>query len=224
MKNRKSLDSVFVIVAMAALAAIFLSSSSFGPRLNRELHREIGRRLAKETLALLQPHGQIIVITRDTETFPQPALDLLLDSFRAEIRRAGAELKAIRPIQLDPLRPVEVPSGDFYEMLRRATAEQVIVSLLGPPVLSADQRAKLGPTKAKVLAFCAGNFADSVDLQNLFQAGLLHAAIVNRHASSEAGKGSSERKKAASEPGAFDDLYQTIQVGERRRSAENHFP
>lgn len=180
MHNRNSTDIVAIVATSAAFAAIFLSTREFGPRVDRRLHSEIGRVLAKETLNLLRPGGQITVITRDTEAFPQPALDIMLNSFQQEVRRAGDINVGIQTIQLDPLRPVEVPPGDFYELIRRSTAERIIVSFLGPPVLTKEQRNALGRVKPKIIAFSSGNLAETLDLSELFNAGLLHVALVNR--------------------------------------------
>ena len=180
MRNRISTDIVAILTASTALAAIILSSWEFGPPVDRKLHSEIGRVLAKEALSLLRPGGQITVITRDTEAFPQPALDILLKSFQQEVRRGGKITVGTQTIQLDPLRPVEVPPGDFYELIRRSTAERIIVSFLGPPVLSKEQRGALGRVKPKIIAFCSGNLAATLDLSELFSAGLLHVALINR--------------------------------------------
>ena len=73
MRNHNSTDIVAILTASAAFAAIFLCSWEFRPPVDRKLHSEIGRVLAKEALSLLRPGGQITVITRDTEAFPQPA-------------------------------------------------------------------------------------------------------------------------------------------------------
>ena len=187
MRNRISTDIVAILTASAAFAAIFLSSWEFAPSVDRKLHSEIGRILAKEALSLLRPGGQITVITRDTEAFPQPALDILLKSFQQEVRRGGKITVGTQTIHLDPLRPVEVPPGDFYELIRRSTAERIIVSFLGPPVLSKEQRGALGRVKPKIIAFCSGNLAETLDLSELFSAGLLQVALINRPASPATG-------------------------------------
>src|SRR5438552_18676129 len=136
MLNRNSTDIVAILAAGTAFAAIFLFSWRFGPAVERKLHSDIGRVLAKEALSLLRPGGQITVITRDTEAFPQPALDILLKSFEQEVHRERETPVGTLTLQLDPLRPVEVPPGDFYELIRRSTAERIIVSFFGPPVLT----------------------------------------------------------------------------------------
>lgn len=180
MRNRRSTELIALLSAAAASVTIFLSSCEFAPRINRTLHAAIGKALAKEALSLLGPGGQITVITRDTEAFPQPAMDVLLASFRREVRRADATIAATQLVQADPLRPVDVPSGDFFELIRRSPPGHVIVSLLGPPLLREEQRTKLGSVQPKVVAFCSGSLAETIDLRQLFNSGLLHVAVISR--------------------------------------------
>jgi hypothetical protein len=206
MRNSTSTNLLAVLTAGAALVAIVLSCCEFGPPVDRKLHAQIGRTLAKEALSLARPGGQITVITRDTESFPQPALDILLKSFHREVRRAGDIPVATQSLQLDPLRPVEVPPGDFYELIRRSTVERIIVSLLGPPVLTKEQRRALGPVRPKIVAICFGNLAETLDLRECFNAGLLHIALVNRRASPGTGD------LPPSRPSTFDQLYSIVRA------------
>jgi hypothetical protein len=205
MRNRKSTDLIAVISIAAASLAMLWSACEFAPRFERKLHASIGEVLAKAAVSLLGQGGQITVITRDTESSPQPAIDILLNSFRREVRRLGATVLTTHAVQLDPLRPVEVPPGDFYELIRRAPAGHVIVSFLGPPVLAEEQRVRLGTVKPKIVAFCCGNLAELVDLRQLFTAGLLHAAVVNRRGSPAA---AGMRPRVSS---SFDQLYTLVQ-------------
>ena len=204
MRNRKSTDLVAILIAGTALGLTVLYCRGFGPPVDWKLHSEIGRALAKEAVSLSRPGGQIIVLTRDTEAFRQPALDILLKSFHKEVRRAGDYTIATQSFQLDPLRPVEVPPGDFYELIRRSTSERVIVSLLGPPVLTGEQRAALGRVKPRIIAFCSGNLAETLDLRELFNAGLLHVALINRGGSPAAGN------TLPNSSSTFDRLYTVV--------------
>jgi len=204
MRNRRSIDIVSILIAGAALVTIVLFSWDFRPPVDRKLHSEIGRVLAKEALSLARPGGEITVITRDTEAFRQPALDILLKSFQREVGRASRITINIHSLQLDPLRPVEVPPGDFYELIRRSNSERIIVSLLGPPALTEEQRAALGAVKPKIIAFCSGNLAESLDLRELFKTGLLHVALINRRPA----PGAADASRNGS--GAFDGLYTVV--------------
>src|SRR5687767_2146921 len=173
-------ESVAALAGLAALLVIFLSSCRFHPGIDRKLHGAIGTALGREAVKLVGQGGGVIIITRDTAAFPQPAIEVLLDNLKRELRRAGANIRATRLIQADPIRPAEVPPGDFVELIQRASRGDVILSLLGPPILNADQRDRLTQMKPKIVAFCSGSLAENLDLVSLFQADLLHAAVVSR--------------------------------------------
>ena len=168
------------LVAGVALVIAFTLAGEFPPRFDSELHQEIGRALAKEVSELAPNGAQVTLITRDTSVFKQPALDLLAASFKKELSRTKGTLSATHPLQVDPLRPLEAPAGDFFELIRKAAPGSVIVSLMGPPLLSPEQRTRLGAINAKIIAFCPGSLIESIDLRALFDAHLLNAAIVSR--------------------------------------------
>jgi hypothetical protein len=169
-----------IAIVLAALSLLVLSLALFTvpPRVDGKLHADIGHALAAETLKALGPGNKVTIITRDTDAFPQPALDRLLAALERDLRRAGKEIRSVEHIQLDSIRPVEVPSGDFYELLRRLPAGDVVVSLLGPPLLLPEHQEKLGRPKARVIALCIGRLGGKVE--EFFQAGLLQAAVVNK--------------------------------------------
>jgi hypothetical protein len=189
------------VISVSLVAAALLTLGWFSwdrlPLKDKALYAEIGRTLGVESVSLLKPGGKITVIARDTSAFAQPAMLLSLKSLQNEIRRAKAEIRSIELIQLDPIRPNEVPSGDFYTLLRRLPTGDVIVSLLGPPILGEEERAKLGRPKAFTVALCTGNLAENANVRALISAGLLHTAIVNKP--SPHGAGSSMT--------SFDRLY-----------------
>ena len=188
-----------IVAGLAALAALLLilpSSCAFAPPVDRQVHAAIGQALGREAINLLGPGGGVTVITRDTAAFPHPALDIVLEHLKREVSRAGGKVVGTRLIQLDPIRPAEVPPGDFVELIQRSSPGQVIVSLLGPPFLSQDQRRRLGRIKPRIVAFCSGNLAENLDLPSFFEAGLLHAALVSQPLSSlraDASHSSAER-------------------------------
>jgi hypothetical protein len=199
MRNRKAIDALSLGVICVAIGIVAFSAWILPPGFNASVYPDVGRVLAQQALAGLPKGGEIVVIARDTQAYPQPAMEIALRALQKEASRAGATV-TIKAIQLDPLRPAEVPPGDFYEAIRRAKPNQVIVSLLGPPVLEPEQRAKLGATKPKIVAFCTGSLSAQTDLPDLFQNGLLYAAIVNRQTAG--------RDQPAT--AGFDQLYEVL--------------
>jgi hypothetical protein len=169
------------LITLAAWCCLGLSlAGGLGPGVGAGPHEASGRLMAEQALALLAPGGQITVIARDTTTFKNPASDLQLASFRKIISSAKAAIRSVDALQVDPLRPVEVPSGDFCELIGHTAKGSVIVSFMGPPMLTPAERARLGEIKPSIVAFCSGQNLSSVDLRLLFDEGLLRAAVLDR--------------------------------------------
>src|ERR1044071_2925140 len=180
MRDSKAIGAIAGLAIVGAWSAIYFSShGGFGPTINAKPHEAAGQVLAQQALTLLKPGGQVTVIARDTAAFKNPASDLLLGSLRKTLRQGRAPV-ALQLLQVDPLRPVEVPTGDFFELIRKTPKGSVIVSLMGPPLLSETQRKQLGEINPGIVAFCSGSLTEQVDLRTLFDQGLLNAAVVSR--------------------------------------------
>lgn len=187
------------LLAALSVIAFFARSLALRPPVEKHLHSEVGRHVATEALKLLKPPGKIHIITRDTDSFPQPALNIVLAALQLEFNNHGAKIDSIHRLQRDPIRPNEVSSGDFYEFLRRSQKGDVIISLLGPPILSSEDRRKLKPATAPVVALCTGNSSEILDIDALLKDGILHAAIISK-------KLNAPLRRSAS----FEDLYGVV--------------
>jgi len=181
MRDSNAVNVIAGLVVLGASAAILISlRGGFPPRPNPKPHQAAGWMMARQALGLLKPGGQIIIVTRDTAAFKNPATEIQLASFKKELRKTRAVIGSIRAIQIDPLKPVEAPPGDFFELIRHASGESVIVSFMGPPLLSETQAGQLGAAKPGIVAFCSGSLADQLDLRWFFERGLLQAAVLSR--------------------------------------------
>jgi hypothetical protein len=183
MRNSLAIGSIAGLVTAAALGGLVVSTGKWPPHLDAAPHEAAGCLLAQEALRRLADGGRLTVITRDTSDFQQPAIDLLLSSFRRTVERAGATVAALHALEVDPLRPIEVPSGDFMEWIGKAQVGSVIVSFLGPPLLTSEQRLQLGQIRPSIVAFCPGNLPAQIDLRQVFAQGVLDAAVVSRRRS-----------------------------------------
>ena len=162
------------------------------PGIDSQRHEAAGWGLAQQTVPLLKPGGQVTIITRDTSEFQNPASDIVLASFKKELRKTRVPISSMHILQVDPLRLVEVPAGDFQEWIRKTPKGDVIVSFMGPPLLTPAQRTQLGEIKPSIVAFCPGRLPPWIDFRALFAQGLLQAAVVSRQnppASSAASRG-----------------------------------
>ncbi len=204
MRTRASTSVLSAAVVLASLTAIWAATSGLPPRVEPRIHEEIGRALAQEAARLLGPGGRVTVLARDTSTFKQPAIDIALGSFTRELKKSGAKDPVVQALQVDPLRPLQVPAGDLHELLRRGAVGDVVVSFMGAPLLSDEQRGSLGAVKPKVVAFCPGGIFGIQELKALGGQGLLHASVVSRPAK--------VGMPAAAGPGRepFDALYERL--------------
>ncbi|MBL9170475.1 MAG: hypothetical protein JNN07_22250 [Verrucomicrobiales bacterium] len=174
------------------------------PPFEGDVHRSLGQVLGEESLKLVGKGGGVILVARDSRTADSPATDTQVKALVKTLSAAGVRVLATNWIKLDPLRVPAVPPGDFFLYLRRAREEDVVVSLLGPATFNEGQNNKLGDTKAKILALCAGAIPHQVDLKQLFARGLLHLAVVDRvPASAATGAPASARE-------GFDRLYEVV--------------
>ena len=205
-----------VTCAMAAVGLWYFWAQPLPPRGSLSVAEAAGVALARQALDVSGAGSHVTLITRDTETFRQPALDALTAAFKGELRRGGGILDSVQRIQVDPLRPLEVPPGDFSEFIRKSRDGAVLVSLMGPPLLDGEQWQKLGRIKPKIVAFCPGALVETLDLRRFFEAGHLHAAVVSRpetlRSSVRSAAGPSAVASTAVED--FDHLYLTVKSSE----------
>ena len=168
------------VTLLACGTVLWLTQEGLPPRVPTALHAEIGRTLAREAVARLRPGGKVTLLARDTATFPQPAMAIAVAAFLQELARAGVPAPDVQSLQVDPLRPVQVPSGDFAQFIQRAAKGDVVASLMGPPSLTEEQRVALGEVRPGIVAFCGGYPPDTALLRQLAGQHLLHAAVLSR--------------------------------------------
>ena len=146
----------------------------------------------------------MVVIVRDTAVFKNPATDYQMRAFNQALAAARVTAVETHFLQVDPLRPIEVPPGDFSELIRKTPAGSVIVSFMGPPVLTEAQRVRLGNSRPAVVAFCPGSLPDRIDLPMVFTQGLLQAAVISRRTAV------ATAAKPASSQGWFDRSFEVV--------------
>jgi len=187
MGKKRILGLASVLVILGSLASLFVTLHGLPPDLDRRPHRALGRRVASEAVKLGGSGAKVILITRDTSLFRNPALDTIIQAFRETVAQAGVPIALTHSIKIDPLRVTAVPPGDFLQILKKAASSDVVVSFLGPPVLSDDQVAGLAGKAPKLLAVCSGGMGRRIHLKRVFEQGLMEVAILDKEAASKAG-------------------------------------
>jgi hypothetical protein len=183
MGRRRLWNGLLAAIIVTALAWLYGYLHPRPPKMDLRAHQVLGEVLAREALKALQPGGRLILIARDPEPFQVPAAVAQLQGFARALRPSGTRVATLHSVKLDPLRVVGVPPGDFVELIRRSRPEDVIVSFLGPPVLSAEQLSRVGNSHPRVLAVCSGSMPSRVDLRGIFDQQLLVGAVVSRRQS-----------------------------------------
>ena len=150
-----------------------------------------------------EPGARLIVIARAKEPFQVPAAAAQLDAFLRAIEKAGKNVTTTRLLKVDPLRVTSVPPGDFFDLMRQAGSNDVIVSFLGPPLLNDEQVSRLAGKRPRILALCSGAMPLQVDLRKMFERQLLLTAVISR-------TNAPARSTAGSAQAAFDQMFQVV--------------
>jgi hypothetical protein len=185
MTNNRILNVAATTISVVAGGWLLLSLNPHPPEIDRRPHEAAGAVLATEAMKLMEPGARLVVIARDPQPFLVPGSAAQLDGFLAALNEAGQSVASFQWIKLDPLRPAAVPPGDFFELLRQSKESDVIVSFMGPPMLTPQQLAKLGSKRPHVLAICPSTVTAQADLRRLFERKLLAVAIIGRHKTAE---------------------------------------
>lgn len=209
MKNSRLVDVLAALAMAGSLVGFGLWARPFPPRPDAEVPAGIGAALAREILREVKPGIGVAVVRREVEGSAQPEDELLFRGFERAFLAGGGRIAVVQAIQVDPLRPLEVPPGDFFELIRKSPPGSGIVSLMGPPLLSAERWAQVGAVRGEVppiVAFCPGATASRGGLSGLLAERKVRAAVVERTAG--------EGRKA--EARTFDAQYRVARAGEGR--------
>lgn len=178
MRGNRAIHGLAWAAIAGALCLVYFSDHYWPARPDARRHASLGRALAQEVLTHWKPGAALMLITREAREFRHPEGAAMLQGFETALAQANAPITARQVLEVDPLRALEVPPGDFYEVLRKTPAGGVVVSFLGPPQLSADQRARLGPPRCSVIAFCPGSIPQRSRLRALLESGMVTSALV----------------------------------------------
>ncbi len=179
----EKIKTIAATVMMAGACLLYYFSTHLAsPNVDSRPQEALGQAMAEEGVKLLGSGGHITLICLDTSTIKNPSADYQVKGFHRALQKAKLTLAATNSIKLDPLRLVRVPAGDFLEIMRKQSGNDVIVSFLGPAVLNAEQRSRLGEAKPRIVALCSGWMPRQLDLRELFAQNLLQVAIISRPA------------------------------------------
>jgi len=174
----KTIGATLVIVG--AVVFLYFTMTPSAPIINPKPFEALGQTAAEEAHKWIGNGGRVALISRDTRLFPSPHMDYMRGAFLKYLRQLKISVLATNLLKEDPLRAARVPPADYQELLQKLTDKDVIVSFLGPPILSPEQKKKLPEKGPKVVALCTGSVPRQVNLKELFAENLLQTAIISR--------------------------------------------
>ena len=209
LKRRGIMNAVAVTVLTVAALRLYTFFNPHPPAEDLRPHKALGRIMADEAIRLAGGSGRIIVIGREISEFKVPAAEAQLGAFQEAVKKAGRSAPVLRLAKVDPLRTLAVPPAEFFEVIRQAKEDDVIVSFLGAALLTGAQLApiaKLGPKQPKVLAVCPQGMLGRIDLPAILGQGLVVKAAVGRSDAPAVLPPGDDRR-------AFDQVFKLIDQG-----------
>jgi len=185
---------VATAVTLTSILVLYGSLHGFGPAAHTGAHAAMGQVLGQEALKLRGSGGRILVLARDTAVDRNVCSDAQWKSFKRTIKHSGASISSATFVRLNPIRLIAAPTGDFFTLIKKSSENDVIVSFIGPPVLSDEQVAQLGEQRPRIVAVCSGWTPRQVNLRRIFEQHLLSSAIISRQDSTRSTAASSEFK------------------------------
>ncbi len=197
--------TVAALVTMAAaLLALYFSLREAPPQFDGRPQEGLGQVLGEEAAKLVGSGGRIALISRDTSAVINPATQWQVKGLVEALRKANLTISITNRIKQDPLRLVRVPPGEFLQLIKKHSEGDVIVSLMGPPLLTSEQRAGLPEKGPRSVAVCVGAMPAQVNLRELFRQDLVQVAVTSRTQSGPEPVPSSNLRAW------FDQLYQIV--------------
>jgi len=167
-----------LVVIIASLAILLFHAFQPLPKIEPRPHQALGEALAERATKLLGSGGHISLIAPDIAAFRFPGAEVQLKAFHQALRRAGQSVAVTNWVKLDPLRAPRIPPGD--EFFRKLSDADVVVSLMGPPILAGEQKTRFIEKKIKVIALCSGDMPRQMNLKSLFADNVLQAVAISR--------------------------------------------
>lgn len=154
MENKHSTLALIAILATIGSLA-YLGYTQFGGRkMSLQPLETVGEMVARETAALLNHSGPVVVVMGSTEGIPMPGLESQMKGFKAGLAKTrGVTLKGVRQFQLpEGESGQQWPPGQAERLLSFGEGAAALVLFVNlPQTLSPEDLAVLKEAKSKVV-------------------------------------------------------------------------
>ncbi len=157
--------------------------------------------LADETFALMGASKQVVLITHDT-SWGQPST--AEETLRAAMKKHGVTLSTVKASLGNPMLSGQIglKAADFFEALDKSAGSGAIISIVGAPLLTDADIARIKPGHPPVLVMATaslgdkmGVHTDAVQLAHLLDARVIQLAIIDGAEPSAAVAGKPDPKR-----------------------------
>jgi len=182
-----NLGAVSKCALLLLVAAVFLDSC--GQNTSKTALKPsvaLGSVLAEEAINLAGKSNKVAIISHDASWGPASPVEA---AFTAELKKRGFSSFIAKAATLgDPMHGGEVGlhPADFAEALQNAGDAGVVVSFAGPPLLTANDAAKVAPTHPPILIVATAGMGDQPGfpgslgrVEQLLDARIIQLAIVD---------------------------------------------
>jgi len=157
--------------------------------------------LADETIALVRGNKHVMLITHDTSWGQASTAE---EALRAAMKKHGVTLSTVNASLGNPMLSGEIglKAADFFEALDKSAQSGALVSLVGAPLLTDSDIARVKPGHAPVLVMATASLGDKmgvrtdpVQLGRLLDAKVIQLAIIDGAEPSAAVAGKPDSKR-----------------------------
>jgi hypothetical protein len=152
-KNSKIVAGIAVFAVAGSIISVWRTMHrTEGP--NLELFRAVGRGVAEQTAGLVGKQKELVLVAWDPKRSPFPDVDAQANAFIKAAKKLGLSVVATQLLPLTSDGTRGVPGEQFLELGRRFPTA-VIVSFVGPPLLTAEQLRGLPASRPKCVVVTA---------------------------------------------------------------------
>src|SRR5438477_6493871 len=126
--GKKVMSVNAAVVIRVSVVVAYATFHGFGPPIDTTAHKALGRVIAEEALKARSEGGRVMVVGRDTSTQKNPYADAELKTLQDTLKNSRGVVAIIRLVKLNPIRLVAVAPGDFFEVLKKCSENDVVVS------------------------------------------------------------------------------------------------
>jgi hypothetical protein len=177
---------LFACLSSLSLALLFLACKPSKLQELLQPSQALASVVAEESLRLAGPKKQVALITHDASWGTASVLE---EALRAALKKRGLTVVTAKAANLgDPMTSGQIglKAADFFEALEKSTGAGAVISLVGAPLLTEGDAARLRRDHPPVLVIATASLGDKMgvhgdpaQLARLLDAKIIQLAVID---------------------------------------------